>query len=151
MSVMSRRVGAHLIDFSLYNGISYLLTEGFLRIVYYIGKAAHWITADYDHAFHPYFSLGADTVIGLVFAWFYYVAPQARTGQTIGKRWMKIRVIVETEAGPVVMGFRKSIIRFLGYGLSYLLMGCGFLMAFFHPRRQALHDLMVGTVTIKAD
>jgi uncharacterized RDD family membrane protein YckC len=36
----------------------------------------------------------------------------------------------------------------LGYTVSYLIIGCGFFMAAFHPQKKALHDLLAGTVSV---
>jgi len=49
--------------------------------------------------------------------------------------------VVDYRTGrPLTLG--RSMIRFLGYGLSYLPMCAGFLMAAFGPERLALHDLV---------
>jgi uncharacterized RDD family membrane protein YckC len=47
------------------------------------------------------------------------------------------------------IGFARSLGRYLGKLLSTILLGAGFLTAPFLPRRQALHDLLAGTVVVR--
>ena len=43
---------------------------------------------------------------------------------------------------------KQSVVRTVGYALSYAPLGAGFLMAAIHPEKRALHDLIAGTVSI---
>jgi uncharacterized RDD family membrane protein YckC len=90
--------------------------------------------------------------------WFAYEVPAvANTGQTLGKRLMRIRVVRMEEAGPV--GFGRSFRRWNTMGLPTLLWWCfgigfvlqlvDFLFALFdRPLQQALHDKSAHTVVI---
>ncbi len=85
------------------------------------------------------FSMGAY----LCWAFPYYVWGTYRWGTTLGKRVFRLWVVPISSQGPVSLG--QSVGRTLGYVLSYLPIGCGFLMAAFQPQKRALHDLMAGT------
>lgn len=77
--------------------------------------------------------------LGLVL---YYLAPTARSGQTLGKRMVGIRVVGPGGAPP---GWGRAFLReVLGKLLSGILF-LGYLLAFLHPERRALHDLVAGT------
>jgi uncharacterized RDD family membrane protein YckC len=90
--------------------------------------------------------------------WFAYEVPAvANTGQTLGKRLMRIRVVRIEQAGPV--GFGRSFRRWNTMGLPTLLWWCfgigfvlqlvDFLFALFdRPLQQALHDKSAHTVVI---
>jgi uncharacterized RDD family membrane protein YckC len=84
-----------------------------------------------------------------VFYFLYYSYLQAKDGQTLGKRWLKIRVIdVKTRKPPTLA---RSFGRTAGYILSYLPFCAGYLMAWLHPDGLALHDWMTGTRVIRTE
>ena len=63
--------------------------------------------------------------------WTYYTAFTALYGATPGKMALGLKVVV-------------------GKTLSTLPLGLGYLWAFFHPRRQAWHDLIADTLVVRA-
>ncbi len=73
----------------------------------------------------------------------YYWVPTALWGQTLGKRLLGIKV-VDAEGEPPGWG-RAAMRELVGKFLSGLSLGLGFLVALFHPKRRALHDLVGGT------
>lgn len=75
----------------------------------------------------------------------YYVWGHFRYGTTLGKKPFGIYVVSAADQGRLTLS--QSIIRTAGYVLSSLPFACGYLMAAFHPRKQALHDLIAGTVS----
>lgn len=79
----------------------------------------------------------------------YYVWGHYRWGTTLGKRLFKIFVVREGEGEFASLSIGQAISRFFAYGLSYLPLGAGYLMAAFHPQKKALHDLVSGTVSIQ--
>jgi uncharacterized RDD family membrane protein YckC len=89
--------------------------------------------------------------IGMYFcvAFPYYVWGHFRWGTTLGKKPFGIYVVDAKTLGPVTL--KQSIGRFAAYGVSYALVATGFLMAAFHPRKQGLHDLMAGTVSVRRE
>jgi uncharacterized RDD family membrane protein YckC len=95
-----------------------------------------------DTALRVFWVVGAAYEIGLI----------ALTGQTLGKRWMGIRVVDATtgavpnldqagrRAAPTLLG----IVPFLGT-LAPLL----YVPALWQPRRQGLHDSLAATVVVR--
>lgn len=72
-----------------------------------------------------------------------------RQGATVGKRWMNLKV-VHQDGSP--LSTRDLFLRYtIGYGLSGLIVGIGFLLAFVDKERQALHDKIFKTQVVIAD
>lgn len=69
------------------------------------------------------------------------------TGKTLGK-WTTGLRMERTDGGLPGIGW--ALLRhFVGYPVSFLLFGLGFLMAIVNPTGRTLHDLMAGTVVIR--
>lgn len=68
------------------------------------------------------------------------------SGYTPGKRIMGIKVVSVENYAEV--GYRKAIIRYVGYFLSAILLGLGFIMVAFREDKRGLHDLIAGTYVI---
>ena len=67
-------------------------------------------------------------------------------GQTLGK-WATGLRIVRMDGEPVT--FVSSLLRHVvGYPVSLLTLGLGFLLAVFQAQGRALHDLLAGTVVV---
>jgi uncharacterized RDD family membrane protein YckC len=66
-------------------------------------------------------------------------------GQTIGKRYMKIRVVSLSHDH---ISWWQSIERALGYGASLLEGGFGFAQFFLHRNRQCVHDRIAETIVV---
>ena len=124
---------AHLIDFILVNGLELLLEYGLKEVT------------DMDSFTQQMVGVG----LSLIFTYWYYCRYQVRTGTTFGKRIFGIYVVDEKTGQN--MTHKQAVIRMCGYVVSYVVIGCGFLMAAFHPQRKALHDLFAGTVSIKRE
>ena len=74
--------------------------------------------------------------------WF-WVARQA----TPGKMVFKARIVDAESGGPLTT--RQSIGRYLGYYVSLLGLGLGFVWVAFDARKQGWHDKLAGTVVIR--
>jgi len=87
----------------------------------------------------------------LLFEWIpdlaYYTAFTALYGATPGKMALGLRV-VRVDGRPVdwLAAFMREVV---GKTLSALPLGLGYLWAFFHPRRQAWHDLIADTLVVR--
>jgi uncharacterized RDD family membrane protein YckC len=68
-------------------------------------------------------------------------------GQTLGK-WATGLRIERTDGGPLSW-WRVLLRHFVGYPLSLLTLGLGFLMAAFTAQGRALHDLIAGTIVVR--
>lgn len=79
----------------------------------------------------------------------YYVFMESgERGATFGKRWVKIRV-VDVNGSRISAG--RALGRFVGHLLSYITGYLGFLIQPFTARKQALHDMVSGTVIVKTE
>jgi uncharacterized RDD family membrane protein YckC len=76
----------------------------------------------------------------------YFTWATYRYGTTLGKRLFHIQVVSVIDHSPVSL--KQSLVRCLGYIVSYIPLGAGFLMVLFQPKKRALHDLIAGTVSI---
>ncbi len=79
--------------------------------------------------------------------WLYFAAFESSSrGATIGKKWMGVRV---TDADGNRLSFGRASLRYFSKILSALPMMLGFVMAFFTEKKQALHDLIAGTIVVR--
>lgn len=67
----------------------------------------------------------------------------SRFGTTPGKKLLGL--VVCDVSGTVGLPLGRAIVRWLGYLVSALPLGAGFLVALFGPQKRALHDLMAGS------
>lgn len=122
---------AHLIDFVLVNGVEFGLEYGVAKP---FGMSA-------------FSQQVIGVVLSLVLTYWYYCRYQVRTGTTIGKKLFGIYVL--NEKTGEFLTHKQAVIRVVGYIGSYLMIGCGFLMAAFHPQKKGFHDLVAGTVSVR--
>ena len=84
----------------------------------------------------------------LVFSVAYYVVAWSRTGQTVGKTMLGIK-IVGADGKPLSGG--KAFLRYIGYLVSGIVFALGFIWVLFDRKRQGWHDKMAGTYVVDAD
>lgn len=75
---------------------------------------------------------------GLLAAW---------RGQTLGKWATGLRI--ERKDGEPLDWWRVLVRHFVGYPLSLLTLGLGFLVAAFNASGRTLHDLLAGTIVVR--
>ncbi|MFD2766621.1 RDD family protein [Micromonospora eburnea] len=91
-------------------------------------------------------------VVMLVFYWLYHVEYARRTGQTLGKKAMKIRIIPVDPSAPLTRGAlgKRYLVEFVAGSLvpfaNYV---DGFWQLWDKPWQQCLHDKFAGTVVVK--
>jgi uncharacterized RDD family membrane protein YckC len=89
------------------------------------------------------------SLIGFLLVWLYYAGMESSGMQaTLGKRVMGLKV---TDVDGDQIGFGTATGRFLGKMISGLILGIGYIMAAFTPKKQALHDMIAGTVIVMRD
>jgi len=90
-----------------------------------------------------------DLLFNWIPSWAYYVIFTALYGATPGKMALGLKV-VRTDGQPVdwLTAFMREVV---GKTLSTLPLLLGYLWAFFHPRRQAWHDLIADTLVVRPD
>jgi uncharacterized RDD family membrane protein YckC len=85
--------------------------------------------------------------LSTVVQWLYYALLESSSKQaTVGKMALGIRV---TDLEGARISFGRATGRYFGKILSGLILGIGFLMAAFTERKQALHDLLAGTLVVR--
>lgn len=125
-----RRFLAYLIDATFLLGVESLIALGVLMV------------APYD----PQSLLNVAPVSALV-AWAYFVVMESSPARgTLGKMALNLYV-GDLQADPV--SFRRALARNLLKAFSWLLLGMGFVAAAFSPKKQALHDLLAGTLVLR--
>lgn len=71
------------------------------------------------------------------------------TGLTVGKWATGLRII---RADGMEIGVGRAFLRhFVGYPLSFITLGLGFLAAALTSRGRGLHDLIAGTIVVRED
>jgi uncharacterized RDD family membrane protein YckC len=85
--------------------------------------------------------------IMLAVGWLYFALMESSPGgATFGKRALRLQVL--TADGMQRVGFLRATGRWAGRWVSALALAAGYLMQPFTARRQALHDLLAGTVVV---
>ncbi|MBI5194671.1 MAG: RDD family protein [Nitrospirae bacterium] len=84
--------------------------------------------------------------IGIFLGPSYFTLFTGWEGQTPGKRIMGLKV-VRMKGGPVT--YPKALLRYIGYYISFLPAGLGFVMIAVDRNKRGLHDLIAGTCVIK--
>ena len=86
-------------------------------------------------------------VAALVVALLDLIALPVLTGRTLGK-WVTGLRVERRDGEPLDLG-RALLRHTVGYLLSLLPLGLGFLLAAFNREGRALHDLLAGTVVVR--
>lgn len=77
-----------------------------------------------------------------------FILAPAFSGRTIGK-WMAGLRIERSDGEP--LSIPRALVRhLLGYALTGLTLGLGFLISVFSSKGRALHDLIAGTVVVRS-
>lgn len=84
-------------------------------------------------------------IVGFIVSLVYYLRAWTRSGRTVGNIVMDIKV-VGADGNPPTLG--KAILRYIGYIISGLIAGLGFLWVAFDNKRQGLHDKIAGTYVV---
>ncbi|MBU0655165.1 MAG: protein kinase [Gammaproteobacteria bacterium] len=92
-------------------------------------------------------TFGPVDIINIILQWLYFAGMESSaSGNTFGKRAVGIRVV---DLQGQRISFGKATGRYFGKILSALIVLIGYFMAGFTARKQALHDMMAGTLVIK--
>ena len=126
-----------LVILSLLNGTLYVLARNAVLLAERLTGAR---VGDAVNLVQDSVSAGAMTLlVG------YFSVLHARSGQTLGKVAMRIHV-VDADGGRISIA--RSVLRTLGYFLSALPFGAGFLLAL-GPAHRALHDRIADTAVLR--
>ena len=84
---------------------------------------------------------------GTLIHWLYWAGMESSAYQaTLGKMALGLKV-TDLQGEPISFG--RATGRYFGKFISALLLGIGFLMAGWTEKKQALHDIMAGTLVVK--
>jgi uncharacterized RDD family membrane protein YckC len=85
-------------------------------------------------------------LLGAIIAWLYYAIQESYAKQaTIGKQALGI-VVTDIQGKPI--DFVKATIRYFSKIISALILLIGYIMAAFTEKKQALHDIIAGTLVL---
>jgi uncharacterized RDD family membrane protein YckC len=133
------RFCAYWIDFV----ILFIIGSIFLAIIDY--------PVPYD-AEGPFYLFGfafmlVNNPISLIIRWLYFAMMESSSNQgTIGKMVMKLRV---TDGNGQRVSLAKATRRHFGKLISGLLLGTGYFITLFTPRKQSLHDIMADCLVLR--
>jgi uncharacterized RDD family membrane protein YckC len=82
-------------------------------------------------------------VIGLLYFPYFW----ANGGRTLGMRPFNLRVVRDSDGGPI--GWGTAILRLIGLWVAGAVFYIGFIWIFIDKRRRGWQDLIAGTVVIK--
>ena len=128
------RCGALLVDYTL---VIFILAFSTL-LARLLGRGARWAG---ETALTLGYLVAAATVV------LNFVLLTVFTGRTFGKWVTGLRV--ERADGQRVGVARASLRHLVGYPLTLLTFGLGFLVAAFTPGGRALHDYVAGTIVVR--
>jgi uncharacterized RDD family membrane protein YckC len=90
---------------------------------------------------------GFGILLGVVISWLYFALLESSRGQaTLGKLMLGIRV---TDLAGARIGFGRAAGRHFAKYLSGVILMIGFFMAGLTRRKQALHDMIAGTLVVE--
>jgi len=152
------RLVAYIIDVALLSVAIFVLSiPGIVVVFRRIDDVALYSDTDptpvFTHFFVPFLLLELGIIVlGMIVYYLYDVEFMHRTGQTIGKKAMKIRVVPLDPALTLTRGmaFRRYLVQYV----------CGSVVPFFNyldglwqlwdkPYQQTLHDKAAQTVVVK--
>jgi adenylate cyclase len=120
--------------------LAFLIDEMILGIPLLLGGLA-WMTS---LAFGPSPSLvSAVSVVYSLLCIIYYVYFWGARGATPGKSLLGLTVT--TDSGETPIGYGRALLRLVGYVVSSLFFGLGFLLIALSPDGRGLHDRIAGT------
>ncbi|WP_201241346.1 RDD family protein [Halorhodospira halophila] len=133
-SAFGLRIGALLYDLLLVVSIIFLGSAVFLPVSGGEAPApGTWLSVAYQ-------------VYLLALVYLFFVLFWTRGGRTLGMLAWRLRV-VNAEGVPPTLG--QASARFVAAGLSWALLGLGFIWALFDAEHRALHDRLAGTWLIR--
>jgi uncharacterized RDD family membrane protein YckC len=89
---------------------------------------------------------GLQILLGLVYYVYFWSSASPWPGQTIGSKLLNLRV-VRTDGSDLAIS--QALIRYVGFFISGLVLGIGFIWAAFDPNKQGWHDKIAGTYVVK--
>lgn len=141
-----RRFAAYLIDYSLLTIVTYVLAL-IIGTTAGVGSGAAGVGESGIDSYISVFS-GFFIMLFILMPWFYFSLTESSTMQaTVGKMALGIRV---SDYEGKRISFGRATGRYFAKILSGLIFTIGYIIAGFTPKKQALHDMIAGTLVVKA-
>ena len=84
-------------------------------------------------------------ILGAAYAIYFW----SSTGQTPGKKVMKLQVVKAD--GGAILSPGEAVVRYIGTVISAIPIGLGYFWVIWDPKHEAWHDKIAGTKVIKVD
>ncbi|WP_410658029.1 RDD family protein [Amycolatopsis sp. lyj-112] len=126
-----KRLAAMLIDFSP------------ILLIYIIGGIYYLVTKSEAST-----ALGIAGIVFIGFSIWNRWILMGTTGQSLGKRYLKIKLVKETTGAP--LGIGMTIVREFCHFLDNFLFGLGYWFPLWDRKRQTFSDKIVGTIVLPA-
>ena len=128
------RAGAHVID----AGVPLV---GLLVIARALGR--------FHHSVAPLALAALGVLVVVAFAVWNTLVRQGATGQSLGKRAMRIRLVGERSGRPI--GFGRALVRQIAHLLDALPLHVGYLWPLWDERRQTFADKACATIVVRVE
>lgn len=117
-----------------------IVYDGLLLLALWMAAGGAWVASHGGRAVAPGDWLFRAYLLAVAFAFFggFWVL----AGRTLGMQAWRMRVVDERGGG---IGWGRALARFAAAGLSWMLLGGGYLWALLDPERRTLHDRVSGT------
>jgi uncharacterized RDD family membrane protein YckC len=135
----TRRVGANIIDGIIISMLTLVVVVllGLFGVLFGMYRTSEEITGEW-----------LIVISAAIVSVLYFVGSWASTGQTVGHTALTARVALPN-GGKLSVG--RAILRYIGYVISSLVLGIGFLWIIFDPRNRGWHDKLAGSVVVDPD
>jgi uncharacterized RDD family membrane protein YckC len=133
------RLAAFLLDAVIVGFFSLVLGV----IVGIAGFLVQWLTPGYVEHLERLI-----VICGIIFSLVYYIVAWSRSGQTIAKTTLGIKV-VGPDGQPPSGG--QAVLRYVGYLVSAVVVSLGFIWILFDSKRQGWHDKIAKTYVVYFD
>ncbi len=137
-----KRFGAWVLDWLITGFLAAMLGMAALSLIA-LALSLDGILFDLIARFLAWVMIGVLLVLHFLYYGFFW----SRHGNSLGMKAFEIKV-ERTTPGATISFFRAGLRGTLGYYLSALLFGIGYLWALIDRRKQALHDKLFDTVVV---
>ena len=141
------RFAAYLIDVVLLSLVESVLAVGYLMMTQDLKDLITTRPDSYAVVFANVYFLAAVAPVWSAIGWAYFAVLESSPLQgTVGKHAIGLYV-TDLYGDPI--GFRRASLRYWFKAISDLTLLVGWILAAFTPRKQALHDLLAGTLVLR--
>ncbi len=144
------RVGATLIDGLIGLVVSIPLTVGYIWLLTSVETTSYsdgTSTTDYDGGPLPIVLIVIGGLLSVAFWIWNLCIRQGRTGQTLGKANLGIRLVKESTGQPIGAGL--SFVRQLAHYVDQLICYLGYLWPLWDAKKQTIADKIMSTVVVR--